>query len=72
MCVQPAMGGPACLGQFHVHSNETACFPEQGPASPRARPTRKCGCKARDLTAFISDAPPPFPHGTEAGGFQVP
>lgn len=43
VCRQPAFGGPACLGQIHVHSNEEACFPEQGAASPRARPPGGCG-----------------------------
>jgi hypothetical protein len=74
VCGQPAMGGPPCLGQVHVHSNETACFPEQGPASPRARPDRDCGCKPRDLKPFIPDAPPPFPFGMEGpdGGTRRP
>lgn len=69
VCRPPAFGGPPCLGQVHVHSNEEACFPEQGAASSRAWPPGGCGCKDRDLKAFMSDrpAPPPPPprDGTE-------
>jgi hypothetical protein len=60
-CRQPAFGGPPCLGQIHVYRNEEACFPQQGAASPRARPPGGCGCMAPDLRAFTTDAPPPPP-----------
>lgn len=59
VCRQPAFGGPPCVGQIHVHSNEEACFPEQGAASSRAWPPGGCGCKARDLKASIKHLPPP-------------
>lgn len=60
VCRQPAFGGPPCVGQIHVHSNEEFCFPEQGAASSRARPPGGCGCKARDLRASVTDPPRPF------------
>lgn len=70
VCRPAAFGGPPCLGQVHVHSNEEACFPEQGAASSRARPPGGCGCKARDLRAFVTDMPPP-PPPTRCGTEQL-
>ncbi|GHG27833.1 hypothetical protein [Streptomyces hydrogenans] len=61
VCRQPALGGPPCVGQIHVHSNEEACFPEQGTASSRAWPPGGCGCRPRDLKARVTDLPPPPP-----------
>ncbi|MFI6108689.1 hypothetical protein [Streptomyces sp. NPDC051310] len=70
VCRPPAFGGPPCLGQIHVHSNEEACFPEQGAASSRAWPPGGCGCNARDLKAFMTD-PPPLPPPPLAGPEQL-
>ncbi|MFJ9111990.1 hypothetical protein [Streptomyces sp. NPDC102283] len=70
VCRPPAFGGPPCLGQIHVHSNEEACFPEQGAASSQARPPGGCGCKARDLKAGVTDQPPP-PSPPRAGAEQL-
>lgn len=66
-CRPTALGGPPCLGQIPVHSNEEACFPEQGTASPRARPPGGCDGKDPDLKAFTaSPPPPPRPRGPAA------
>jgi hypothetical protein len=68
MCGQPAAGGPPCPGQFHEASGEIACFPDKGAESPRARPVRECGCRARDLTLSAPDVPPPFPPEADGRG----
>ncbi|MFI8324106.1 hypothetical protein [Streptomyces sp. NPDC085529] len=60
-CRRPALGGPPCLGQTHVHSDEVACFPERGETSPRARPPGGCGCEPRDPRPFAPGPPPPPP-----------
>ncbi|SDK41874.1 hypothetical protein [Streptomyces indicus] len=65
VCGRPALGGPPCPGQFHVHSNEAACFPEQGAASPRAWPPGGCGCKPRELRQRVTGPPPAPRAGTE-------
>ncbi|MEU3606431.1 hypothetical protein AB0E83_13405 [Streptomyces sp. NPDC035033] len=70
VCGQPALGGPPCLGQIHVHSNEEACFPEQGATSSRARPLGGCGCKPRELRAPVTDLPPP-PRAPRPGTEQL-
>ncbi|MEV6474590.1 hypothetical protein [Streptomyces sp. NPDC051657] len=59
VCRPPMFGGPPCLGQIHVHSNEEVCFPEQGAASSQAWLPGGCGCRARDLKACVTDLPPP-------------
>jgi len=64
MCGQPALGGP-CTGQVHVHSNDPACFPRQGPDSPRAQPGHKCSCKVVHLSPSVAPVRPPVPRVIE-------